>query len=103
MLCACECLLWDETTQRLMAMGLNRLEHGGSTLSFNVPVDLIYNAGDGTGAVYAQEAVVPSTQTGFLMEPGAAIDEEQWKTLNITRTAFTKTTNDKPSTEVGHA
>jgi hypothetical protein len=98
--CVCECLLWDEATRRIMAMGLSSLEHDGRMLTFDVPVDLVYNAEEAAGTVYAQGAAEPTTQSGFQFEPSAAIGEERWKTLNITRAGFMKDTTNKQSKKV---
>jgi len=88
--CDCECLLWEDETQRIMAMGLRRLRHGASELAFTVPVDVTYNAHKGEGTLYAQGALEPERTSGFRLDPWVPIGEESWKTFNTNRTVFTK-------------
>jgi hypothetical protein len=90
--CDCECLLWDEETGRLMAMGLRRLRHGVSEFTFTVPVDVTYNVTQGAGTLYAQGALEPEKTSGFRFDPFVLIGEERWKTLNTNRAVFTKAT-----------
>lgn len=98
--CDCECLLWEEETRRIMAMGLSRLCHGSSELTFTVPVDVTYNADEGVGTIYAQGAFEPERTSGFRLDPWAPIGEESWKTLNTNRTVFMKAIVNTTDTEV---
>jgi hypothetical protein len=99
--CVCECLLWDEATHRIMAMGLSSLKHHSRKLTFSVPVDMTYNPDDAAGTLYAEGAVKPSTQSGFRLDLWEPIGDERWKTLNIKRAGFIQATTNKPSKEVG--
>jgi hypothetical protein len=98
--CDCECLLWEDETQRMMAMGLRRLRHGASELAFPVPVDLTYNTDEGVGTLYAQGALEPESTTGFRLDPWEPIGGESWKTLNTNRAVFTKVVGNPTDTEV---
>jgi len=88
--CDCECLLWEEETRRIKAMGLRRLYHDNSELTFTVPVDVTYNVDEGVGNIYAQEALETERASGFRLGSWVPIGEESWKTLNTNRTVFTK-------------
>jgi hypothetical protein len=88
--CDCECLLWDDEAQRLTAVGLRRLCHGSSELTFRLPVEMTYKPDEGVGILYAQSSPVPTKTTGFQVLPWAPIGEESWKTLNKMRAAFRK-------------
>lgn len=88
--CDCECLLWDEETQRITAMGLRRLRHGSDELAYVTPVDVIYKADTGAGTIYAQGDHTPEKASGFRLDPWAAIGEESWKTHNTQRATFTR-------------
>ena len=98
--CDCECLLSDEHPQRIMAMGLRRLRHGVSEIGFAVPVDVTYNVADAVGTLFAQGALEPESISGFRLDPCVPIGEESWKTLNTTRTVFTKAAVNTTDTEV---
>jgi hypothetical protein len=89
--CDCECLLWDEETRRMMAMGLRRLRDGLCEFTFAAPVDVAYNVTQGAGTLYAQGTRGPETTFGFRFDPCVPIGEEGWKTLNMNRAVFTKT------------
>jgi hypothetical protein len=84
-----------------MAMGLRRLHHGSSELTFTVPVDVTYNVDEGVGTIYAQGALAPERTSGFRLDPWMPIGEESWKTLNTNRTVFTKAVVNTTDTEVG--
>lgn len=90
--CDCECLLWDDETQRITAMGLRRLRHGDHELALDAPVDASYNAGTGVGTIYAQGVLTAVTATGFLVGESAPIGEEAWKTHNSHRVEFARAT-----------
>lgn len=86
--CDCECLLWDEGTGQLMAMGLRRLHHDGRELTFGIPVDVAYSTRERKGTLYAQGAHKPKTVSGFQLGPWGPIGEEHWKTLNTNCAVF---------------
>ena len=98
--CDCECLLWEEETQRMMAMGLRRLRHGASEFTFTVPVDVTYNVAQGAGTLYAQGALELQETSGFRLDPLVPIGEESWKTLNTNRAVFTKAAVNTTDAEV---
>jgi hypothetical protein len=100
--CDCDCLLWDEEAQRLTAIGLRRLRHGSSELTFSPPVDMTYKPNEGNGTLYAQESADPTKTVGFQVLPWAPIGEESRKTLNTTRTVFTKLQTSNTATEGKH-
>jgi hypothetical protein len=100
--CDCECLLWDEETGRLMAMGLRRLNHGSRELTFGIPVDVAYSTREGNGTLYAQGAHKPKTVSGFQLGPWVPIGEERWKTLNTNCAAFIQSQVNTTEEEVGH-
>jgi hypothetical protein len=89
--CECECLLRDETTQRITAMGLRSLRHNGSAMTFDTPVDVEYNTVSGEGSIYAQGALQPQLAQGFHVEAWKPVGEESWKTHNSSRASFAKT------------
>jgi hypothetical protein len=97
--CDCECLLWDDEVRQLVAIGLRRLCHGSSELSFRLPVDMTYKPDEGNGILYAQGSPDPTKTAGFQVFPWAPIGEESWKTLNTTRAVFTKLETNTTTTE----
>lgn len=99
--CDCECLLWDKEARKITALGLLRLRHGSSEISFALPVDMTYDADDGTGTLYAQGRLDPKNKLGFHLAPSTHIGEESWKTLNTHRASFEKAADSKTNTEVG--
>lgn len=98
--CDCECLLWEDETQRIMAMGLRRLRHAASELAFPVPVDMTYKVAEAVGTLYAQGALEPERTSGFRLDLWVPIGEETWKTLNTHRAVFTKAPCNTTETEV---
>ena len=90
--CDCECLLWDEDTQRIVAMGVRRLCHGSSELRFRAPVDATYNTGNGTGTIYSQEPLTPERLDGFHIDTCTQLGKESWKTNNSHSMFFAKST-----------
>ena len=100
--CVCECLLWDERTRRLTAMGLSSFAHDSRNLAFGVPVDFTYSVDEGEGTLYAQGVIKPLNQSGFRLDPWTEIAEERWRTLNVKRAAFAQTTTSNSPTEVEH-
>ncbi len=87
--CRCECLLWDESTQRVMAMGAVSLEHEGRSLVFSMPVDLEYSVDAGRGTAYSQ-SMQPGAGEGFSLESWHPVGEEDWKTHATLRASFEK-------------
>jgi len=88
--CECECLIWDEATRRLTAMGLLALRHGNSQLTFAAPVDIAYSTDTGEGAIYSQAALSPEASRGFELGPWGPVGDEDWKTHNSSRAPFSK-------------
>ena len=88
--CQCECIMWDETSGRLTAMGLRSLQHGNGALTFAMPVDVEYNTNTGEGAIYAQGTPRPGDSAGFELAPWAPVGDEGWKTHNRNRAPFRK-------------
>lgn len=87
--CSCECLIWDQITRCVTAMGLQSLRHGHSELTFTVPVDLEYSTDSGEGSIYGQETLLPNN-SGFELGPWVPIGDEAWKTHNQQRASFRK-------------
>ena len=100
--CECECLLWDEDARQIIAIGLLRLRHGSSEISFPLPVDATYNVDDGTGALYAQGTLDPENALGFQLAPWTPIGEESWRTLNTCRSSFKKVAVNQTNMEAGY-
>lgn len=90
--CECECLLGDDVTQRIVAMGLRKLRHGNSELNFTTAVDITYSSASGTGMIYGQGEITPRLMDGFRLDEWQAIGEEAWKTLNQHRASFSRST-----------
>jgi hypothetical protein len=88
--CECECLMWDEATRRLTAMGLRALRHGNGQLTFAAPVDVEYSTDTGEGAIYAQATLRPEGSSGFELGPWSPVGDEGWKTHNSYRAPFSK-------------
>jgi len=88
--CECECLMWDEATRCVTAVGLRSLRHGGGQLSFAAPVDVEYSTSAGTGTVYAQGRLRPERESGFELGTWGPVGDEGWKTHNPNRASFTK-------------
>ena len=86
--CDCECLLWDEGTRRIMALGLSSLRHGDGQLAFDIPVDIEYNTVTGDGAIYATGAPQPTSERGFRLSPWGQVGAEGWRTHNTHRASF---------------
>jgi hypothetical protein len=100
--CDCECLLWDDETHRVTAIGLRRLCHGSGELIFSLPVDMTYRPNEGSGTLYAQGSLGPTKAVGFQISPWTAIGEENWKTLSTMRTVFTKLQSNTATMEGKH-
>jgi hypothetical protein len=88
--CDCECLMWDEATGCVTAVGLRSLRHSGAQLSFAASVDMEYSTVAGTGTVYAQGVAQPESEDGFELGTWGPVGDEGWKTHNTHRASFTK-------------
>ncbi len=88
--CECECLMWDEATRRLTAMGLRSLRHGNGHLTFAAPVDVEYSTDREEGAIYAQGTSNPEHRSGFELGAWTPVADESWKTHNRNRAWFGK-------------
>jgi len=88
--CKCECIMWDEVTGRLTAIGSRTLQHGNAQLTFAAPVDVEYSTITGEGTIYAQGTFQPKDSTGFELGPWAPVGDEGWKTHNNNRAPFWK-------------
>jgi hypothetical protein len=88
--CNCECLLWDEKTQRITAIGLLSLRHGDGELNFEVGVDIAYSAADGEGVIYAQGTPERQCKSGFQLDAWEPVGDDGWKTNNANRASFRK-------------
>jgi hypothetical protein len=88
--CKCECVMWDETTGRLTAMGLRSLQHGDEQLTFDTPVDVEYSTITGEGSIYAQGTPPPGVCVGFEVAPWVEVGDAGWKTHNRNRAPFRK-------------
>jgi hypothetical protein len=86
--CECECLLWDEESQRIMAIGSQALRHGNAQLSFDARVDIDYSPATTQGTVYAQGTLSPVQQIGIELEPWESVGEDRWRTNNSWRARF---------------
>lgn len=89
--CECECLLWDESTHSITAMGARSLRHQECQMLFDVAVDIEYNTETGEGTLYTQGNFQPAQVQGFSVEMCKPVGEESWKTHNSTRTLFRRT------------
>jgi hypothetical protein len=91
--CESECLLWDEDTRRIAAIGLRSLRHGDDEILFAVPVEVVYHADTGKGTIYAQGEPETVSKHGFAIGTGQAIADEGWKTQNPMRASLTRLQN----------
>jgi hypothetical protein len=78
----CECLLSDEATQCVTALGLQSMRHGERELAFQASVDLEYNPSSGKGVIFAQQTQQPRLVRGFDIMPWTLVREEGWRTHN---------------------
>jgi hypothetical protein len=90
MKCECECLMWDEASGRVTAMGLRSLQHGKEQLIFSAPVDIEYSAIAGEGSIYALGHPVPEKNSGFELSPWLPVGDDGWKTHNTHSASFRK-------------
>lgn len=89
--CECECLLWDEATLSITAMGLRSMLDGGGQIAFDLPVEMEYNTAIGRGTIYAQGNLQPRHLQGFSVGEWTPVGEDSWKTHNTARAVFQKT------------
>jgi hypothetical protein len=89
--CECECLMSDEGTRRITAMGLRSLRHGEAQLTFAAPVDVEYITNTGEGLIYAQGTQPFENRSGFELGLWLPVGNEGWKTHNRNRASFRKT------------
>jgi hypothetical protein len=101
--CQCECLMWDESTRTITAMGLRSLRHCSANLNFAVPVDLRYNIDSRTGKIYAQGTQPPESSRGFEFDPWAPVGDENWVTHNLYLASFRGARRDRGSQTGGKA
>lgn len=88
--CMCECLMWDEISERVTAMGLRSLQHGSAQLEFAAPVDAEYSTNTGEGTIYASGVPPTANNHGFKVGPWLPIGDEDWKTHNSHRASIRK-------------
>jgi hypothetical protein len=88
--CDCECVLWDDATECITAIGLTRLQHAGMRLAFASSVDLEYCALTGEGTAYSQSTREPEDCDGFILEQWQSTGEESWRTHCAFRASFKK-------------
>jgi hypothetical protein len=98
--CKCECLIWDEASGRVTAMGLRSLHHGDGLLMFAAPVDVEYSTIAGEGAIYAQGTLEPEESCGFELSPWVPVGDDGWKTHAAHRASLSKA--DGKGRKVGH-
>jgi hypothetical protein len=89
--CEAECLLWDEQSRRVTAMGARSLRLGTCRLAFDVPVDLEYSVDDGRGTVYSPADFGQLESAGFNCDTSRPVAEDGWKTIASYRALFQKT------------
>jgi hypothetical protein len=88
--CKCECILWDETSGLLTAIGLRSLRHGNAELTFVTPVDVEYSTKTEEGTIFAQGALPPENNRGFEVGPWLPVGDEGWRTHNRHRASIRK-------------
>ena len=86
--CEGECILWDESTQRITGIGIRSLRQAGRQLVFGSRVDLEYQAAQGSGSIFANRTPQPDTVSGFALAPWNPVGDESWRTHNVNRAAF---------------
>ena len=86
--CCCECLLSDDTTRCITALGLRSMRHGSAELTFTSAVDLTYAVDAGVGTVYAEGDTPAETQVGFALSPWQPIGDDRWRTHNTRSMRF---------------
>lgn len=99
--CECECLLLDEATARITAIGLTSLHHEGRRLVFASPVDLEYSVRVGKGTAYSQSMVKPDPGGDFKIEPWHSVGEDSWRTHCTLRASFERIVGNTPMVPEG--
>jgi hypothetical protein len=87
--CECECLMWDETTGRVTAIGLRSLQHDNRMLVFATPVDIEYDTATLRGRIYSPTSDRPTREHHFRVDPFTVVGDEGSKTHNSYRASFT--------------
>jgi hypothetical protein len=98
--CKCECLMWDEASGRVTAMGLRSLQHDDGLLIFSAPVDVEYNTIAREGVIYSQGTPRPEDNNGFELSRWLPVGDDGWKTNNSNRASFRKA--DGTGRKAGH-
>ncbi|SEB49881.1 hypothetical protein SAMN05443244_0824 [Terriglobus roseus] len=62
----CECLLWDDATELITALGVSQLVHKGRSATFDPPIDLEYIVSRQQGRLFAS-TTPQALLTGFVM------------------------------------
>jgi len=86
--CESECLLWDESTQRITGIGVRMLRQAGNEFIFASRVDLEYYADKRYGALFANGTPQPEAIRGFELAPWVPVGDEGWRTHNANSAAF---------------
>ena len=92
--CVCECLLWDEATQRVTAIGATSLRHDANQLLFKAPVDLEYAVVSRSGQAFAASASKAQAE-GFALTPWADASQDDSRTLGKLRANFSAASQSK--------
>jgi hypothetical protein len=98
--CKCECLMWDEASGRVTAMGLRSLQHDDGLLIFSAPVDVEYNTIAREGVIYSQGTPRPEDNNGFELSRWLPVGDDGWKTNNSNRASFRRA--DGKGRKAGH-
>jgi hypothetical protein len=78
--CDAECLLWDDETQRVTAIGATSLRHDARRLLFDAPVDLEYAVVSRAGQAFAASASKTHPE-GFNVAPWTDAGKDDSRTL----------------------
>lgn len=98
--CTCECLMWDEETLQITAIGVQQMRHAQNHLNFTIPVDLSYDAGACRGVAYASGSFDPIDASGFCVDPWQPIGKQGWMTHNKICAAFERAAGQLVDTKV---
>jgi hypothetical protein len=85
--CDAECLLWDEDSRRVTAVGATSLQHDAHRLLFKAPVDLEYTVLSRVGQAFAASAS-KSHAEGFEVTPWTDAGNDDSRTLGKLRASF---------------
>lgn len=86
----CECLLWDDASESICAVGTTSVEDAEGSLSFAAPVDVEYSMQSGHGTIYSHSARALRRSSGFEVKPWEPVGEDGWKTHCGLRASFVK-------------